>query len=995
MPFTKAYTKQLTELSTKVEETLTNLYQESLVAFTKVLGVKLSKNERLKSLLNKPHDELTPNELAELTGNNESEFGSRQRLTILSKVWNEITRLNKNILENKIPTAEKLTEAIENIIIVLEGDIAPFAENTFKPHELTRRKITFARSFIGLAHRLLEKQFAIQQLLATNVSDATPTHTENKELSEAKATYNQAVAQYNNKYLHNITTHENIILHIEAKIKAIQLIIAELEVKTANLKKPSDETAELQKRMDRSKAKLSELLETSPDENTTLEQFNQLDANIETAATELIDIMRSYQTTVIKKTTDTASTIEKLIEEKRKKLATLIDEIESIIPKHSFYRTSEDSSLTTPAENDPSSEEAIAAEAKALGEYKAALTRLTEHYQPLEKAIAAEIAALAQHSTTLTDLKTQHQASLEQTQQALSDCTSLLLKPDAEALQHFRTECDLQHGAVDDLKTATLGWAGVSTRWTTLHTSVTKHFESLNEQHKTDNALSSPHSPRSVIDKSAITKIEAALKETAQCHKALAEQRRTAAKEHDQRRRRTTHLKGDIVTLVKQTDLHSKSCERALENLDKQIDEVIKSQTDEKTAASDLVQQSNRKRRELLFTKEREESRLSELKAEEESRLSKLKAEMDSAELEVSLLRHRLETLQTKLRDSNITVNENSKLNPVNLLNKLNTLPISPALFQAKNKFNNSSLEKIKNKTDTLESKILSANQNHHYQHKRTLIGGLIGATVSLLLLGGLVASIVFSFPIMLPIMIGVGIAIAFTPGITAAIGRFFGKRKDNAILAAAQLDANASNENIREDLKASQTQQTLARQQSVRNQEEALSKEENDSKARNNNENNSNSEAPSKPPRKKGGQLTRNRRELTRSVAYLSFKQSMIDETFEDGIDDEAAPSFDPAHPPTENERAAAYNLTLFPPKPESEPKPPLRKTKTVRFSGVQENNESNNSKPPYSLKNGGFFQVNEDTSFEVSYEASSPTPQQMQGETSESVLGNAHRPG
>jgi hypothetical protein len=941
MPFTPIYTQQLNDLSQEIQTALDQLFEESLTVFAEETGVKL--NSELDQLLKIPFSELTESQQNQLRGENTKEQGVRQRLFLLRQAWNDITRLNKSIMDKELLTQEALNNEIELISAMFQKAIPGFAEQIlFTSHELTNRKINFVRQFINIAHQLLKKQCAVQALLATNVVRGIEAYTESETLSTARKNYDEAMSAHNATWAADLKAHEDALNSLEKNKFAIEDIRLNhllekkktLESAEATLNSKTENLADLEKT-------LKELIDKEIDDNATVVSLTQWDTELENAGKALLDAINAYkEEDVIKNMTLTQKETITFIETQNIILDRLEDAANKAFPEPPL----DEKSLRT------------------------SLKKLDRLQLTLNKEINEEIQKLKDRYSELAALLTQHEADTTIAKSALNKHLPTLENEgdDTAALTNFHEACVEQHDRL------TLPFE--TTPWKTLSNSIKTQLTAINALNKTNQGSSQSHSAASVVDtETTKQRLQDALKQTEADGLALEKKQKTLTQEQRERKKqRTASLNSGMETVKKQIQTLLNQCETI--NAELLAFHVTESREQALTQAINTLISVNQKRRSLIDA---------------------IRDDLTPSQNEADFLKQRLNILQKKFNENPWPVED--ECHPDRLLQELGNLPINKALakkppFLLEKIQSDTPLEALIAKVDKLDHALRHAQKSYRYGRRGTLIGALVGGGLSAVLLGGLVASIVFSFGLSLPILIGVGVAIATAPGLLAAVGRFFGWRKDKTINNNTKNKAAKDKMEIRSNVTSTNSQHTLSRTQSIMLQKSMLEEANTDLDAY-----------------LKAAQIPKTRAPLTRRrtliagasllnnlqrypITYTSeARLPVIDPNEITTPDDDVALSYDPATVPEDNPVDTSSQKTRVRFAEETIPTESStdeNKESSLSSSSWEEKPEPAplpaTDKSTYSLFTGGDFSL-----FRISF----ASPQQAQGETSEPVVANAHR--
>ncbi|HEU5280984.1 MAG TPA: hypothetical protein VFU82_03275 [Gammaproteobacteria bacterium] len=936
MPFTRAYTKQLTDLSDEIKKALDLLFAESLKTFTDETGVTLNNNPNFNSLLNTFIGELDGHKQKELRGEKTSEHGSRQRLLALRQAWNEVLRLQQLILDKTLITQKTLDEDISTFTTIFNKATAKQIQDIFPEHEFTERKIRFVTDFMAVAHQLLKKQCAIQALLAANVTRNIEKHLESRALHQARETHNNAVVAHNKTWATEVEAHESTLLTLEKKahqIDAIRLaLLAEKQtLSTTNnaMNEDADKLASLEKT-------LADLVKTPINDDATIESLTAWDLHIEAAGEALIAGINAYRKNVIECTASTAKNTNAFISDQNKTL----DDLE---------------------------EEARACQPQPLDEenFKTSLATLDPSYLALCHEIDEEIIRLETHFTALTALKKQHETDNAHTKEALRLHLVTLANHDTDTtiLERFNKTCIDQHDFHD------FG----STPWKKLSQFTATQFQEINTLNETNQGLSQSQSTESILDTSAAKTIKEAITETTTRLAQLKENKATITNQYNKEKKQGAgHLNSGTKTVKEKIESSLEECEKITDELIAFNNEsTLNDRLLHLNQARETARSANKKRRDLL---------------EKINLLQPLQNEAD-------YLTQRIQILEEKFKNNPFPIE--ADISPDALKTALNALSVNIALTTPNlmQKFN--PLEALIAKVDTLEQKMTETNQSYRYRRRGTLIGALVGGALSLVLLGGLVTSIVLSFGLTLPITIGVGVIIASSPALFGGIGRFFGWRTDKTVNKQMTHQNNTESLEKKSEINTRRNTHTLAREQSMASQLSLVQTTEQDLDAFLANEQKPRTAKPL-TRRSTVRKSIWDFKYLAPGSENTSILNLATPPTPED--DETVAPSFDPelerkTTPPLNQKIVRFAEEEVISSHKETNPSfeaplntatPPHEVEVDIETEATLKATQEPKAKPAYSLFTGGDFGV-----FSVSF----ASPQQAQGETSEPVVANAHR--
>lgn len=386
MPFTQAYSDHLNNLSTSIEHSLDQLYEKSLSA---LVGEPLtSKDTNLKKLLETPVSNLKKDIQEKIRGNNESELGARQRWFLLRQAWNDISAIQLEIKNGQLTTTEDISRRIQLTEELINGEYKKFSLDIFKPHQLSDRKVNFIKSVLGVANRLLLKQLAVQNILATNTKPNIPDQP-NFDPTQTTGGYNELN-----------TASTQALQAIQNQINEMEKIKCELKMHQLNVNTPDDNITNKHHAVITKSTELVTALNHEKDESQSIESINANIAKLETATKALQAAISDYETAVDRRLMDDSSKTIRLTEEKSAALLKLIESIDQALQKNENQEVAEASTLKAPT---------------LLEKYKNHLTRLTtllanENQCINDAAVARESAvdllSISEHDrNTLTTLK--------------------------------------------------------------------------------------------------------------------------------------------------------------------------------------------------------------------------------------------------------------------------------------------------------------------------------------------------------------------------------------------------------------------------------------------------------------------------------------------------------------------------------------------------------------------------------------------------------------
>lgn len=774
MPLTQPYVDQLKALSDSIEKALNDLRQESLEVF--VGDEAILKNGRLGLLLKNAGDNPSIKEQNELLGTNANEHGARQRRFLLEHIWNEIIKIHNDIHDNKLHQHKQVEARIAQVSQSLNKAVVPLAKDLFSEHPLTERKVNFVTNLVQTASRLLQKQCAVQALLATNESREIPSHTESLELIQSRSTYLAAVKKHHESFSVSVTENEKALKDLEGTFHRIEIIRNALLLKKSSLSTQNTDILRCEKSLSDQQDELTALLAQEPGSTATTESLEALDSRLSAAAEMLIREMRSYNESVHNKIKQDTENTSPFIDAQVKALNELELTASQTVP-------------SIPLDE---------------GNLKKSLVELASQHASLQEASIQETLKLEAYSAALTALRSQLENDTRKIREA-HKIQSLVLSDtagDTTTLSSFETACTEQEDTYATFKKL---MPGGSSPWTTLKLSTEKNFNAINKQHQHGNGLLQHNSADACIDAQIMTQVAEMITTTNQKLRKLADQIAETKDQHQRLQNVEKSFSRVILRVRERIQKSVSECDDILSELHEHNNQRLIAEHRRKIeAANQQLRLVNEKRRRLV------------------EKIQTLQPHQSEADY----LRQRLTDLQGKFNDHSFSIAQ--ELHPDTLLQELAALPISLELTVKHDTgiekldavINQNPLTTLRKKVEKLDKKIAHANQSYHYRRKGTLIGTLTGGGLALLLCGGIAASIYFSFGLAIPMLIGIGIAAAISPSIGASIGRFFGWRKDKTSFNQAQLSANQVKADAFSRIHSNRNEGTLLRQKSMRSQE-------------------------------------------------------------------------------------------------------------------------------------------------------------------------------